>query len=182
MFKELSTGEEHAAPFVSSVKAAGYDCEVATYPSNILTAANVYTEYDHPDFTAPHTDPSKLPDGHADSAVIRKKLTVLIEQKGRTVLILAHSYGGWAASEAADQKLSRKQRAKEGQRGGVLGIFYACAFPLPVGQSMMGYFEGTPLPALVGQVSPFPQCDKVQTLKMFERSTLKLNVVRVQEC
>ena len=68
------------------------------------------------------------------------------------------------------------------QNGGVLGIFYACAFPLPVEQSMMGYFEGTPLPALVGHVRAFPLGDKVQTLKMFERFTLKMNVFRVQDC
>jgi hypothetical protein len=147
--------EEHAVPLVSSIKAAGYDCETAPFPSNILTAANPYTEPDHPDFTAPLTDPTTLPDGHADSAAIGEKLNVLIEQEEKTVLVIAHSYGGWAASEAANQKLSRSQRMKLGKKGGLLGIFYVCAFPLPLGQSMLAYFEGTPLPALAGHVSNF---------------------------
>lgn len=145
--------EAHAAPLIASIKAAGYHCETTPYPSNILTAANPYTEPDHPDYSTPRQQDNILPDAHTDAAAIRKKLNTLIEDEGKTVLMFAHSYGGRAASEAADQTLSRAERMRNGKKGGLLGIFYACSVPLPVGMSMITFSEGTTFPGFMAHVS-----------------------------
>lgn len=115
--------------------------------------ANPYTEPDHPDFTTPLPDSKVLPDAHDDAAAIRGKLEALIGNEQKKVLMLAHSYGGRAASEAADQKLSRVQRLKDGKKGGLLGIFYASAFSLPLGKSMLSFAEGTTFPGFKIHVS-----------------------------
>jgi hypothetical protein len=107
--------EPHSAPLIASLKASGYHCETAPYPTNILTMANPYTERDHPDFTTPRAEDKVMPDAHDDAAAIRGKLEALIEKGEKTVLMIAHSYGGRAASEAADQTLSRSQRWQEGR-------------------------------------------------------------------
>jgi hypothetical protein len=145
--------DPHAAPLIASLKESGYRCETAPYPTNMLNTANPYTETDHPDFTTPLSEDKILPDAHADVAAIRKKLEVLIEMEEQTVLLLAHSYGGVPASEAAHEKLTRAQRLKDGKKGGLLGIFYACSFALPVGHSMATFCEGITFPGFVVHVS-----------------------------
>jgi hypothetical protein len=104
-------------------------------------------------FTSPLSDGNVLPNAYDDAAVIRGKLEVLIEKEDKNVLVLAHSYGGRAASEAADQRFSVKEREKEGKKGGLLGIFNASAFPLPVGKSMLSFGEGTTIPGFTIHVS-----------------------------
>jgi hypothetical protein len=141
------------APFMILFVQGAWHTEPHSAP---LTMANPYTERDHPDFTTPRAEDKVMPDAHDDAAAIRGKLEALIEKGEKTVLMIAHSYGGRAASEAADQTLSRSQRMKDGKKGGLLGIFYACAFSLPLGTSMLSFSEGTTFPGFTIHVSYSP--------------------------
>lgn len=59
-----------------------------------------------------------------DAAFAGGRLKLLVEDQGKQVFIVAHSYGGAIASEIMSKELSLKQRSASGQAGGVLGAFY----------------------------------------------------------
>jgi pimeloyl-ACP methyl ester carboxylesterase len=46
---------------------------------------------------------------------------------GRNILVLAHGYGGFLATEICGE-LSKKQRVAAGQNGGIVGIVYMAAW------------------------------------------------------
>jgi hypothetical protein len=60
------------------------------------------------------------------------------------------------ASEAADQKLSRVQPLKDGKKGGLLGIFFASAFSLPVGTSMVSFSKSATFSGFAIHVNSIP--------------------------
>lgn len=70
-----------------------------------------------------------------DVSTISKLLTSLVE-KGDAILILMHSYGGTVGTNATDPKLSAAERTKHGLSGGILGLFYMCAFLLQPGETV----------------------------------------------
>lgn len=80
------------------------------------------------------TDPATA-DAAADTDfVLKRSLLPLIDQ-GKDVVVLMHSYGGVPGSGAA-RGLSRVQRAKKGEKGGVVGLIHVSGFVLPGGASV----------------------------------------------
>ncbi|KAI0141263.1 alpha/beta-hydrolase [Xylariaceae sp. FL1272] len=65
---------------------------------------------------------------------------LIIDQK-KEVLLIAHSSGGWVATEVARPDLQATTRKKQGLAGGVIGIFYIGAFIIPVGESVHTFFQ-----------------------------------------
>jgi len=73
---------------------------------------------------------------------IRGKIVPLLE-KGQDVVVVMHSYGGFAGS-AALHGLSKAEREKEGQTGGVVSLVYLAAWLLDEGKAMLGSGGGSP--------------------------------------
>ena len=81
-------------------------------------------------------------------------LKPLIQDEGKHVLIIGHSSGGWAATQAAQPELQAKARKANGQSGGIIGLLYMGAFIIPVGESVNSFFQPKDGPAVV---PPFMQ-------------------------
>lgn len=84
-----------------------------------------------------------------DARVIEDELTRLIEEEGKDVVVIGHSYGGVIATQAGKQKFSKKERQKNGKAGGILRLMYMCAFLVAEGESLlngMGIRDGEPMP------------------------------------
>lgn len=71
-----------------------------------------------------------------DVARITKELDRLVMEEQKEVVIVAHSFGGVASSEATRNEYSRTYREKEGTKGGVKHLVFLCSHLFP---------EGTPL-------------------------------------
>lgn len=104
-------------PFLHLFKEAGFPTLSVSYPS----------------FNP--TDPQKT-DVAADSRSIRDNvLYPLVEEDGKEVVIIMHSYGGMPGSVAA-KGLGERQRRKDGKPGGVLGLIFISAFVIQEGASV----------------------------------------------
>ena len=79
--------------------------------------------------------------------VLQESLLALIENEGKDVVIVMHSYGGVPGSSAA-RGLGKVQRLREGKKGGVVGLVYISGFVLPGGASVADG-QGGQLPAWV---------------------------------
>ncbi|KAL8754281.1 MAG: hypothetical protein Q9199_004455 [Rusavskia elegans] len=79
-----------------------------------------------------------------DALAIRLELILQVEYEGKTVLVAMHSYGGLVGSEAIPEDLSFTKRQSLGLPGGVVHLFYFCAFLLDKGQSVLGTFGESP--------------------------------------
>ena len=86
---------------------------------------------------------------HDTEAVLQESLLPLIENEGKDVVIVMHSYGGVPGSSAA-RGLGKVQRVGEGKTGGVVGLIYVSGFVVPGGASMADG-QGGQLPAWVKQ-------------------------------
>lgn len=96
----------------------------------------------NPSFDQP--PPSQgLPTQDLDVAALRAVLRRLVEEQGRDVLLLAHSSGGWTATEIATPELQRGKRGLEGRGGGVVGIFYMASFLVMLGESVWSTFAAS---------------------------------------
>ena len=107
---------------VSHLRAAGYPTLVASLPS--LNAREPAT--------ATCT---------ADAESVRRQVLPLIENEGKDVLLVSHSYGGIPAGGAA-LGLSKSTRTKDGHRGGIIGMVYISSFVVPEGLSLLGLMGG----------------------------------------
>ncbi|KAK8120027.1 Alpha/beta hydrolase fold-1 [Apiospora kogelbergensis] len=79
-----------------------------------------------------------------DAAAIRAELEKLVDA-GKEVMVISHSYGGVPAA-AAVEGLNLKDRAAQGQKGGVLMVVHMTSFAAKVGTSLMDSLGGNPLP------------------------------------
>lgn len=79
-----------------------------------------------------------------DAAAIQAELTHLIEDEGKMVFVVMHSYGGLVGSEAIAEELSYSIRQGQGLPGGVIHLYYYTAFILNEGQSVLGVFGESP--------------------------------------
>lgn len=98
----------------------------------------------------PSLDPSHpaTADAATDSeTVLQQSLLPLIENEGKDVVIVMHSYGGVPGSSAA-RGLSKVQRSRKGKQGGVVGLVFISGFVLPGGASVADG-QGGQLPAWV---------------------------------
>ena len=89
-----------------------------------------------------------------DIAFYRDNVIVPLVNDGKDIVLLSHSYGG-LPSNGAVEGLSRIERMKAGQKGGVLGLIFIAAMCAPVGQSVQESFGFNDdfLPWTVVQVS-----------------------------
>ena len=72
-----------------------------------------------------------------DVSSIRSLIQLLLDTTGRTIIVIAHSYGGIVGIEAV-QALSITERKAKGLQGGVVHIIYMAAFMPQVGESVGG--------------------------------------------
>jgi hypothetical protein len=86
--------------------------------------------------------PSK--DLKPDAFAIRSELKRLVEDEGKPVVVLIHSYGGLVGSEATPEELTWAKRVAHGLPGGVIHLLYFAAFVLSAGQSVLGVFGESP--------------------------------------
>ena len=91
-----------------------------------------------------------------DAEAIRRQIIHLIEPDGKDVVLICHSYGGVPGGAAA-YGLSKISRAKEGKKGGVIGLIYMCGFIITEGSSLLGMLGGKHAPCVVeNQVLMYP--------------------------
>jgi pimeloyl-ACP methyl ester carboxylesterase len=86
-----------------------------------------------------------------DAAIVRAELEVLIEH-GQDVLLVMHSYGGMVGTQAA-AGLGREERSKQGKKGGIVKLLYACSFMLPLGADLCNALGGSFPPWIIEEVS-----------------------------
>ena len=80
---------------------------------------------------------------HEDTAVIRKALEALIVFQWKEVILVMHSYGGLAGTNAVAD-LDKTTRAAEGKKGGITHCLFIAAFLVPKGDSLLGMFPDPP--------------------------------------
>ena len=110
---------------------------------NLLRHELEHAGYDFVSFQNPSCN-SPDPDSQTaakDIAFQRNEVIVPLLDKGRTVVVAAHSYGGLPGSSAA-QGLSIAERRAAGQRGGVLGLILINAILPQNGQSLLDLLPG----------------------------------------
>lgn len=85
---------------------------------------------------------------YEDATLIRSELTKLVEDLGKDVIVVMHSYGGVVGTEAVHESLAKKIRKGKGLPGGVLALLYMCAFLLPP-EASLGSALGGGLPPFI---------------------------------
>ena len=78
-----------------------------------------------------------------DTAVVRKALQSLIVSEGKCVILVMHSYGGVAGTNAVSG-LEATARMRNGEKGGVIHCLFLSAFLVPKGSSLIGMFPEPP--------------------------------------
>jgi hypothetical protein len=126
-------------PLVEALKANGIDAYCPQLPTADLTKLNV-GDVNNPDYDL-GPPAGGYPQGEEDVATVLEILRPLVEEKGKKVLMLAHSSGGWVATEASRPELQAKRRQQEGLSGGIIGVLYVGAFIIPVGESVNSFFQ-----------------------------------------
>ncbi|KAJ5274030.1 hypothetical protein N7478_009155 [Penicillium angulare] len=79
-----------------------------------------------------------------DASAVTKAIKRLVVDEEKLVIVVMHSYGGIVGSEAVQESLSYSQRQAEGEKGGVVHLFYYSAFILGKGQSVLSTFGESP--------------------------------------
>jgi Alpha/beta hydrolase family len=126
-------------PFLDALKKAGIEGHCPQLPTSDLTKLNV-GDVSNPDFNR-DPPPGGYPQPADDAEVIQRLLTQLIAEEGKNVILLGHSSGGFSANASAIPELQAKNRKAKGLSGGIIGIFYACALVIPVGESIHSFFQ-----------------------------------------
>ncbi|ETN40258.1 uncharacterized protein HMPREF1541_04534 [Cyphellophora europaea CBS 101466] len=116
---------------VETIKSAGYEVEIYDLPS------------------ASRTPPQKSADMYEDAALFRGKALDII-QSGKTVLLIAHSYGGLVASEAIK---GLHTDAKTGPA--VVGFVALAALLIPVGVSLKAGMSEPPAYLKIEASTPY---------------------------
>ncbi|KAL2864489.1 Alpha/beta hydrolase fold-1 [Aspergillus lucknowensis] len=122
-------------PFVDELTSTGYDVRYAGYPS--LNPINPL-----------------ITDVKADTDAIASVLHNIVEDEGKDVLVLMHSYAGMPGAAAATG-LSKVQRSQEDKPGGVVGLVFVGAFVVPEDVSCAG-LQGGALPSWILLDQPLP--------------------------
>lgn len=126
-------------PLVDSLKSRGIDAHCPQLPTSDLSKLNT-GDVNNPNFDQ-DPPPGGYPQGDEDTQVVLEVLRSLIETQEKRVLLLAHSAGGWVATQVAVPELQEKKRQTEGLTGGIAGIFYFGAFVIPIGESLHSHFQ-----------------------------------------
>ncbi|KAL8726562.1 MAG: hypothetical protein Q9181_005999 [Wetmoreana brouardii] len=95
-----------------------------------------------------------------DAAAVRTHILSLLDNKGRDVILVCHSYGGIPGAGAATG-LSKRARVQEGKKTGVLGLVYVCGFVVPETSSLLETIGGKHAP-YVNTDQPSPGQSTIQ--------------------
>ncbi|ORY19061.1 catalytic protein [Clohesyomyces aquaticus] len=79
-----------------------------------------------------------------DTNAVKSLIEKLVQDEGKKVFVVMHSYGGLVGSNAIPEELSYYVRKSKGFSGGVVHLFYAAAFVLDKGLSVQGAFGENP--------------------------------------
>ncbi|KAI1802572.1 alpha/beta-hydrolase [Daldinia bambusicola] len=141
-------------PLVEALKDHGIEAFCPQLPTSDLAKLNV-GDVNSPDFDR---EPPKegYPQGEEDAEVILDILRRLVG-RGKRIVLIGHSAGGWVATEAARPEFQARSRKEKGLSGGILGILYMGAFVIPVGESIHSFFQPKDGPAVT---PPFMQFHK----------------------
>lgn len=60
---------------------------------------------------------------------------------GKYIVVLGHSSGGFVAAYITKLELQAKVREAKGETGGIVGIFFECAFLIPINESVHTFFQ-----------------------------------------
>jgi hypothetical protein len=123
---------------LEALQARGIAAYCPQLPTADLAKLNV-GDVANPDFNR-EPPPGGYPQGEEDTAAVLSVVEPLVEA-GKEVLIVGHSSGGWVATQAARPDLQAKVRTSQKLAGGVIGILYAGAFVIPVGESVTSFFQ-----------------------------------------
>ena len=126
-------------PLVDAFNNVGIDAYCPQLPTSDLNLLNV-GDVRTPDFDR-GPPVGGYPQGEEDVKVILDILEPLVNEKGKKVVLIGHSSGGWTATESATTTLHAKVRQEKGLTGGVIGILFLGAFIIPVGESINGFFQ-----------------------------------------
>ena len=78
----------------------------------------------------------------SDAATLRQDLlSILDSDDGLDIVIVLHSYAGIPGGGAV-KGLSKKTRAEEGKKGGIVGVIWLAALLLPEGKDVASWLEG----------------------------------------
>ena len=80
-------------------------------------------------------------DLYDDIDYISAQLEELVEQGGKEVIVIVHSYGGIPGSSAA-RPFVKEERTQQGKKGGVIGVLYISSWATPAGKTVMEAAEG----------------------------------------
>jgi len=120
------------APYQAGLQKQGYD----TCCPRLPTSDFADTEVDA--LPPPSTG---WPQQSDDAVLVRNLINTLIEEKEKRVLVVGHSSGGFTATEDLPADLLEVKRRAKGEKGGVIGLLYWCAFLIPLGESISSYFN-----------------------------------------
>jgi hypothetical protein len=119
--------------------------------------------------------PGNLPSVADDAAHINQTVTEFAD-KGKDVVLIAHSYGGTPMSESI-KGIGKAEREKAGKKGGVVRVAYMTALVPAVGVSAGALMAVANTPAPEGLML----CDAVSALSPFPRTYLCLSGVLIEE-
>lgn len=147
---------------IKGLKAQGFPVVSPALPS--------CTDHNAPDFA----DRSLID----DALSVRSELTRLVEYEHKKVVVVMHSYGGLVGSEAVTEDLSYSRRQSQCLLGGVIHLFYYCAFILPKGESVLSAFGESPnndvrvgvslLSSFMTEINPMGSCCSQMVASPFE--------------
>ena len=126
-------------PFINALNAEGIEAFCPQLPSSDLAKLNV-GDPANPDFDK-EPPPNGFPQPADDAVVLGGLLNRLIVVEGKEVILIGHSSGGFVATLVSKPELQAKVRTKQGARGGIIGIFYASGFLIPVGESVNSFYQ-----------------------------------------
>ncbi|RYP42699.1 hypothetical protein DL767_000068 [Monosporascus sp. MG133] len=126
-------------PLVEALKVRGIDAHCPQLPTADLAKLNV-GDTNNPDFDREPPE-GGYPQGKEDMEVVLGVLKPLIYESKKKVLMVAHSAGGWVATEAAPPDLQFESRKANGLSGGIIGILYIGAWVIPLGESILSFFQ-----------------------------------------
>lgn len=125
--------------FVAALRSEGIEAQCPQLPSSDLRLLDV-GDISNPDYDR-DPPPNGYPQPADDAKVVGEILNRLILEHDKYVLLIGHSSGAFTATMVATPELQAKSRKGKGLSGGVIGVFYACGFLVPVGESVNSFFQ-----------------------------------------
>ena len=126
-------------PFLAALKRQGIEGYCPQLPTSDLSKLNV-GDISNPDYDR-DPPPNGYPQPAEDVELVDQLLSKLIKKESKNVVLIGHSAGGFTVTAAAIPNLQAESRRAKGEKGGIVGVFYECAFLIPVGESVHSFFQ-----------------------------------------